>query len=500
MSVSWGYSPKIEKYIPLGDFPADRYLIIAAQAIENLGWKLSHISEQGIIAYTSLSWQSYSEEISIRIVHNFAIFKSECVGIQLLFNDYGKNTLNLERFFHEFDYVEFHLRGTWEERLADFYQLVAQQDPDYFEKAPLTAKNKIRNVLYLLYPQKKYQVTPVLILVNVFCFVASLFFILLYVKYQRAFGRPMWGWTNPAYYLGANSRDLVLDGQYWRLLTHPFLHGSLSHLFFNMYALAYIGLMTEHKLGSKRFLVIYLLSGICGGLISLIYHPTGYMAGASGAIMGLFGAFLALLLSKAYEKNATRALLISTVLVVTIMLLNGAFKQRVDNAAHLGGLISGFIMGYALYKEKLWAWRPAMVWRYVALLLFTVVLAFTVLRHTHKIQTKEFLALEAKYRENWRTYARIYRIPASYTKEERLNVMEKQGIAIWKANDTLVKEMLALHLTKEHRAKAEYLSKMVLLKQRLVQLLYKESAENTRAYRQEIVYLTQQINTLKVGE
>lgn len=61
MSISWGYSPKVEKYIPLGDFPMDRYLIIARQAIENLGWNLSHISERGIIAYTPISFQSYSE-------------------------------------------------------------------------------------------------------------------------------------------------------------------------------------------------------------------------------------------------------------------------------------------------------------------------------------------------------------------------------------------------------------------------------------------------------
>ena len=71
MSISWGYSPKTEKFIPLGNFPADKYLIVAQQAIENLGWKLSHISETGLIAYTPISFQSYSEEIAIRIQNNF---------------------------------------------------------------------------------------------------------------------------------------------------------------------------------------------------------------------------------------------------------------------------------------------------------------------------------------------------------------------------------------------------------------------------------------------
>ena len=84
MSMSWGYSPKIEKYIPLGDFQIDRYLLVAKQAAENLGWKVSHISEKGLIAYTPISLQSYSEEVAIRFANNFAIVKSECIGIQML--------------------------------------------------------------------------------------------------------------------------------------------------------------------------------------------------------------------------------------------------------------------------------------------------------------------------------------------------------------------------------------------------------------------------------
>jgi rhomboid protease GluP len=154
MSISWGYSPKIEKYIPLADFPADKYLIIARQAIENLGWSLSHVSESGLIAYTPISFQSYSEEVSIRIHGNFAVVKSECVGIQMWFNDYGKNDLNLEKFFHEFEYVQYHLQNIWDESLATFHALIATQDDTYFDKAPLTAKNKIKNILYLFFSSK----------------------------------------------------------------------------------------------------------------------------------------------------------------------------------------------------------------------------------------------------------------------------------------------------------------------------------------------------------
>jgi rhomboid protease GluP len=287
MSISWGYSPKIEKYIPLAEFPADKYLIIAKQAIENLGWSLSHVSETGLIAYTPISFQSYSEEISIRIIRNFAVVKSECVGIQMLFNDYGKNDLNLEKFFHEFEYVEFHLKDVWEESLHKFHQFIATQDDQYFEKAPLATKNKIKNVLFLFFPQKGYTVTPIIVFFNILYYVAIFLFSVVFIAslslkngsashddYIEEINRLSLNF-------GVNQRNLVLSGQYWRLISHQFIHGSISHLFFNMYALVYLGLMIENKLGWKKYLFIYLVSGICGGLVSLIFHQEGVMMGAS---------------------------------------------------------------------------------------------------------------------------------------------------------------------------------------------------------------------------
>ncbi|MES2417331.1 MAG: rhomboid family intramembrane serine protease [Bacteroidota bacterium] len=493
MAISWGYSPKVEKFIPLGDFPIDRYLIIARQAIENLGWNLSHISERGIIAYSPISLQSYSEEISIRIESNFAIVKSECVGIQMWFNDYGKNALNLEKFFHEFEYVEFHLKDSWEESLAKFHDFVATQDQDYFEKAPLTAKNKIKNIFYLFYPRQKYLVTPILILINSLYYIAYTIFTGLLIKYLIATKHSFLGIENMGYYVGANNRELVLNGQYWRLITYQFVHGSIFHLFFNMYALAYIGLMVEHKLGAKRYLGIYLISGICGGLVSLIYHQTGYMLGASGAIMGLFGAFLALLLSKAFERNATKALLISTVFVVAIMLLNG-LKQRVDNAAHLGGLISGFIACYILYNKKLFSAKI----RVLIVAILTMGFTIAVLTGTVNYQSKEFAALEQKYKRNLLFNTMVYQIPASMPKDKKLKIIKTSAIDVWKKNDLLIKQMLNLNLNKQQRFKAECHAKIVALNLKISILYYKECAEETLAYRVEIRSLINEINKVRV--
>jgi rhomboid protease GluP len=494
MNTSWGYSPKIEKYIPLGDFDQDKYLIIAKQAIENLGWKLSHISSTGLIAYTPISFQSYSEEITIRIDTNFALVKSECVGIQLLFNDYGKNSLNLDKFFHELAYVEFHLKDVWEESLAKFHEFIATQDDDYFEKAPLTVKNKIKNVLYLFLPQKGYIATPILVIVNVvYYFIFVVFQVVMFRYFNNEDAVEIH--TKVSSYIGANNRGLVLSGQYWRLLTHQFVHWSFMHLFFNMYALLYLGLMIEHKLGGKKFIFIYLLSGICGGLVSLMYHEVGFMAGASGAIMGLFGAFLALLLSKAFEKNATRALFISTIIVTVFMLLNG-IQGRIDNSAHLGGLIAGFSICYIIFNEKLT--KPII--RYGLGTGLVILFSAVILLFTPQYQDKEFNILQQKYTENASEFGEIYHIPANASKDEKLKIIRESGIDVWAVNAEIVKQMHSLKLNKKQRAQANFNARIVAKAARICQLLYKECQANNYSYRGEIRSLTYDINEIRLAE
>ena len=492
MDICWGFSPKVEKFIPLDELTANQYLTIAKQAIENLGWNLSHISDNGIVAYTPISFQSYSEEIAIRVEGDFVVFKSECVGIQMLFNDYGKNTRNLRSFINEFGYAKAQVDENRDEQQI----LSGAQDPDYLEKSPLVAKNKIKNIFYLLIPQENYVATPIFVFLNIAyfavfaLFMAGFYRFLVHAKF-----------LDPAllgYYVGANSREFVLNGQYWRLITYQFSHLSFFHLFFNMYVLSYIGLMVEFKLGFKNYVSTYLISGVCGGLVSLMFHDSGFMTGASGAIMGLFGAFLALLLSKAFERNATKALFVSTGVVLAIMLISGAFKKNVDNAAHIGGLISGFISGYLLYNKKLWKWHMSAKIRYTLAIGLSSLFAVLVIYFTPKIQTKEFTALEKRYQQNWNRYTAIYKIPQDLPTGRKLTIVQVNGIDVWKENDSLVKQMLTLKLTKEQRFKAEFHAKVVQIKLKMVVLLYKECAESTNYYRREIRALTRELNALRI--
>ena len=498
MGLRWGYSPKVERYIPLGDFPADRYLIIAQQAIENLGWKLSHLSESGIIAYTGISFQSYSEEISIRIKSNFAAFKSECIGVQMLFTDYGKNEQNLDKFFHEFEYVEFHLKDIWEKRLADFHAHIALHDDSYLDLAPLKAKDKIKNVLYLFYPQKDYLVTPILVNLCVLYFLVTWASLVFAFQMNKGGMNPGEIVTNVYLRLGGNSRELVLSGEFWRLISSQFLHISFSHLFFNMYTLVYIGLMIENKLGPLSTAMVYLLSGICGSLLSVYTHHAGFMVGASGAIMGMFGAFLALLFSKAFEKSANKALLISTVILVAYMLLSGLTAKGIDNSAHFGGIISGFVIGKVLFTNEL-SGRKISIWlRRLAAIIIVLLFGAFIYLFSPNYSVKEYARLKWEFNKNDAEYYRLYQVSPAMSKDRQLNMVKQHGITVAERNLTITAQMGKLVLTERDKLDFGYRKIVARKEYRAAMLMYRDIKKGTMENRTEIQRLVNDLNRLKI--
>ena len=91
---------------------------------------------------------------------------------------------------------------------------------------------------------------------------------------------------------GAKYNPLILEGEWWRLITPMFLHIGLIHLVMNSFALYYLGTAVERIYGRYRFLFIYLFAGFAGTLASFLFSPDSISAGASGGIFGLFGALL----------------------------------------------------------------------------------------------------------------------------------------------------------------------------------------------------------------
>ncbi|MBO8171310.1 MAG: rhomboid family intramembrane serine protease [Bacillaceae bacterium] len=144
---------------------------------------------------------------------------------------------------------------------------------------------------------------------------------------------------------GAKYNPLILEGEWWRFITPMFLHIGLIHLLFNNVALYFIGNIAEKIYGSIRFFWIYMIAGVAGVVASFYFSPH-LSAGASGAIFGLFGALLHFGLR--YRDLFFRTIGNDVIFIVILNLGIGFLFPGVDNYAHLGGLIGGFLAATAV--------------------------------------------------------------------------------------------------------------------------------------------------------
>lgn len=145
---------------------------------------------------------------------------------------------------------------------------------------------------------------------------------------------------------GANLDALTKNGDYYRLLTSMFLHIGIMHLLCNMYSLYIIGKEVENVFGKWKYLVIYILSGIAGSILSLAFNHNTICAGASGAIFGLLGALL--YFGYYYRPYLGATLTRSIIPVIAINLIIGFLDSGIDNSAHIGGLVGGLLVAMAV--------------------------------------------------------------------------------------------------------------------------------------------------------
>lgn len=146
-------------------------------------------------------------------------------------------------------------------------------------------------------------------------------------------------------YMGAKVNVLITQGEYWRLLTPIFLHGSFEHLLFNSLALYLWGRYIEGLFGKVKYLGIYIIAGLTGSLASYIMSPS-VSVGASGAIFGLFGTLLYFRVRQRELYNKIFG--IQVVIIIGLNLFNGFTQSGIDNWGHIGGLIGGFLTAYTV--------------------------------------------------------------------------------------------------------------------------------------------------------
>jgi membrane associated rhomboid family serine protease/Tfp pilus assembly protein PilF len=180
-------------------------------------------------------------------------------------------------------------------------------------------------------------VTRIIIAVNVLVYVAM--------------GLSGVSWTDPsvlqAIRWGADFGPLTLSGQWWRLFTSMFVHFGFFHILLNMWCLRNLAVALEPMMGRLAFSITYLFSGLAASAVSTAWNPWRASAGASGAIFGIAGAFVSYLVLKkaAIPASLVRQNLQSLAVFILLNLSIGAASGHIDNAAHVGGLVAGLIIG-----------------------------------------------------------------------------------------------------------------------------------------------------------
>lgn len=191
---------------------------------------------------------------------------------------------------------------------------------------------KIQNKKKVYNPFSSFSVVMILVIINIILFMVQI--------------------TIPAF-----TQYFILDSSQilsrpWTLLTAMFLHGSFSHLFFNMYALLLFGSLLERKIGSKRFVYLYLILGVIVSAISTLFYER--MLGASGAIMGVIGTLIVLMprLKLLFLFVIPMNLWVAGVVWFLLDFFGIFIPSNVANIAHLVGMILGLAYGYYLYRKR----------------------------------------------------------------------------------------------------------------------------------------------------
>lgn len=215
---------------------------------------------------------------------------------------------------------------------------------DFKKNKPLK-DDDLKDILGLLNPMGENKGTAILLLPNIIVFLIMTFSGLNLVSPT----------PKELLEIGGNRRFEVLNGEYWRLFTSMFVHGGFLHLLMNLFGLGLGSTLLEKVVGPAKLISVYIICGILASLASIYWHENTVSVGASGAIFGLYGLILAFTVFKIYPNYMRGMTWMFLGLYAGVSLLFGFFGG-IDNAAHFGGLISGFIIGGILIlinKEQL---------------------------------------------------------------------------------------------------------------------------------------------------
>jgi rhomboid protease GluP len=453
------------------------------QAFNALNWKIVTTSETKIEGHTSLSLSSWGESITIEISDRNISIESTCVGNQLV--DWGKNKKNVEALLEQLKKYEYTETPVLETQKSSF---------DTIQKK----KGSFKDYLAVFIPTKEYFFTPILIFLNI------LVFVLMVVDGTNIISPA----AEDLIKWGANERTITLNGAYWRLFSCIFVHIGILHLIMNLYALIFIGSILEPIIGKYKFIVGYLITGFIASTASLWWNTFTLSAGASGAIFGLFGIFLALLTTNYLDKNVRKSMLTYIFIYIGLNLVNG-LKEGIDGAAHLGGLISGCIIGYAFFyglinKES----KELNYWILGIISFLGISCSYLVLEKIpnpiknykttsgKKLNYFELYDIKMKDFVDNETLALDIQYQNTSQKEDMLNYIENHTMYYWNENLKIVNEIENYSIPKDALKKNILLKQYVLLRIKQTGLIRQKIESESDKFDQKLIEVNQEINNI----
>jgi rhomboid protease GluP len=326
--------PEQKQVFSYPGFDSQSLINIAYGSLLQLGWTPKYAGENILIAYTPRNWKKNDEEITIETIDNNLTVTSKMVHGEA-FDMSGRNKKNISGFVAAFEKLKSspaEINPEWNESIEQLKQQTIIAATEETKKAAEVDKamNLTGSNLYATYT---------IIAIN------AIVFVLMAINGAGIID------PNSIVHIkwGSNFTTLTLSGDWWRLITNVFIHFGIIHIIMNTYAFYMVGVYLEPMLGKTRYVTAYLSTGVLASVASLWWHKEGVnSAGASGAIFGLYGVFLALLFTNLIPKQMRTALLQSIGVFVVYNLIYG-MKSGVDNSAHIGGLLSGLVIGFVYY-------------------------------------------------------------------------------------------------------------------------------------------------------
>jgi rhomboid protease GluP len=403
-------------------------------AFRRLGWSMAYVDALQLVARTQPGGGFGVDEVVVRPGEKEAVAESRPQGWRP-FHKAVRQERNLARLTEAFAFVR---SSTSAEILAAEVRELEASGALVHNNGPLTHDLGWKDLPRFFIPRPGFFATPMLINISVAVYLLMVF---SGVSLLSPDTEDLLSW-------GANWRFATLDGEWWRLFTCCFVHIGLIHLLLNMYALAMVGLYLEPLLGRWRMFGLYTITGVTASVVSLWWHENTVSAGASGAIFGLYGVLLALLLTDLIHKDVRRELLSSIGLFVVYNLFYG-MKGGVDNAAHIGGLFSGLVCGAALHLALRKRSEMGLQWRTMVLPAFALGMGGYFLLRTLPGDDIVFQRRLERFAEWEQEGMAMFELGDEASGDDQLRVLEVRSGPAWDSALVLMESAMDLSVTQD---------------------------------------------------